>query len=36
VRKKLDLAKWEKLGRFENMMGGNINKVWLEVEEANF
>lgn len=36
VRKKLDLAKWESLGRYEDMMGGNINKVWLEVEEANF
>lgn len=36
VRKKLDMAKWEKLGRFDDMMGGNINKVWLEVEEANF
>jgi cyclase len=36
VRKKLDLAKWQKLGRFDDMMGGNINKVWLEVEEDNF
>jgi len=36
VRKKLDLAKWQSLGRFEDMMGGNINKVWLEVEEENF
>lgn len=36
VRKKLDLAKWEKLGRYEDMMGGNINKAWLEVEEENF
>lgn len=36
VRKKLDMARWEKLARFEDMMGGNINKVWLEVEEANF
>jgi glyoxylase-like metal-dependent hydrolase (beta-lactamase superfamily II) len=36
VRKKLDLAKWQRLGRFDDMMGGNINKVWLEVEEANF
>ena len=36
VRKKLDLAKWERLGRYEDMMGGNISKVWLEVEEANF
>ena len=36
VRKKLDLARWQRLGRYEDMMGGNINKVWLEVEEANF
>jgi len=36
VRKKLDMAKWQSMSRFEDMMGGNINKVWLEVEEANF
>lgn len=36
VRKKLDLAKWQRLGHFDDMMGGNISKVWLEVEEANF
>lgn len=36
VRKKLDMAKWQRLGRYDEMMGGNINKVWLEVEEANF
>lgn len=36
VRKKLDLPKWERLGRYDDMMGSNINKVWLEVEEANF
>lgn len=36
VRNKLDLAKWQRLGRYDDMMGGNINKVWLEVEEANF
>lgn len=36
VRNKLDLAKWQRLGRYDEMMGGNINKVWLEVEEANF
>ena len=36
VRKKLDLAKWQRLGRYEDMMGDNISKVWLEVEEANF
>jgi len=36
VRKKLDMAKWQSMARFEDMMGSNINKVWLEVEEANF
>lgn len=36
VRKKLDMAKWQGMARFDDMMGGNINKVWLEVEEANF
>jgi cyclase len=36
VRKKLDLAKWESLGRFDDMMGGNISTVWLQVEEENF
>lgn len=36
VRKKLDMAKWQGMARFDDMMGGNINKVWLEVEEENF
>lgn len=36
VRKKLDLAKWQSMARFDDMMGGNINTVWLQVEEANF
>ncbi len=36
VRKKLDMAKWQSMARFDDMMGGNISKVWLEVEEANF
>ena len=36
VRQKLDLAKWKKLARYEQMMGGNINHTWLEVEVANF
>jgi len=36
VRKKLDLAKWQKLSRFDEMMGRNISKVWLEVEAENF
>jgi len=36
VRGKLDLAKWQKLSRYEDMMGRNISKVWLEVEADNF
>ena len=36
VRKKLDLPKWQKLARYEDMMGGNINHTWLEVEAENF
>lgn len=36
VRKKLDLAKWQKLGRFDDMMGHNISKVWHQVEADNF
>ena len=36
VRKKLDLPKWQKLARYEDMMGGNISHVWLEVEAENF
>lgn len=36
IRKKLDLAKWQKLARYEAMMGGNINHTWLEVEAENF
>ena len=36
VRKKLDLAKWQQLARYEDMLGRNISKVWLEVEAENF
>jgi len=36
VRKKLDLPKWQKLARYDEMMGGNINHTWLEVESENF
>lgn len=36
VRKKLDLVRWQKMSRFTDMMGRNINKVWLEVEAENF
>jgi glyoxylase-like metal-dependent hydrolase (beta-lactamase superfamily II) len=36
VRNNLDLSTWQSYTRFEDMMGRNINKVWLQVEEANF
>lgn len=36
VRRKLDLSKWQKLSRYEQLMGGNINRVWLQVEADNF
>lgn len=36
VRKQVNLKEWQKLKHFDEQMGGNINKVWLEVEAANF
>ena len=36
VRSKLDLAKWKKLSRFDDMMGRNISKVWMDVEQDEF
>lgn len=36
VRKHLDLPRWQKMSRFTDMMGRNINKVWLDVEAENF
>ncbi|KPK55557.1 MAG: hypothetical protein AMJ84_00990 [Acidithiobacillales bacterium SM23_46] len=36
VRKKLDLARWQKLSRFEELMGRNISTVWLEIETDSF
>ena len=36
IRKTLDLSQWKKLHRFEDQMGGNINRAYLEVEAANF
>ncbi len=35
IRKTLDLSQWQKLKRFDEM-GANINRVFLEVEAANF
>lgn len=36
IRNTLDLKDWKKLTHFEESMGGNINKTYLEVEAANF
>lgn len=36
VRKQVSLKEWQKLKHFDEQMGGNINKVWLEVEAENF
>lgn len=36
VRQKVSLKEWQKLKHFNEQMGGNINKAWLEVEAANF
>lgn len=36
IRKTLDLSQWKKLRHFDDQMGGNINRAYLEVEAANF
>lgn len=36
VRKTLDLKPWKKRKHFDEQMGGNISRTYLEVEEANF
>lgn len=36
IRQKLDLAEWKPLHHFEEQMGGNINKAYLEIEAAAF
>lgn len=36
IRKTLDLTEWKKLKHFDDLMGTNINRTYLEVEEANF
>lgn len=36
VRQKVAMKDWQKLKHFNEQMGGNINKAWLEVEAANF
>lgn len=36
IRKKLDLTEWKKLHHFDEQMGANINKAYLEIEAASF
>ncbi len=36
IRKKLDLTEWKPLHHFQEQMGGNINKAYLEIEAAAF
>lgn len=36
IRKTLNLQEWKKLSYFDDQMGGNINRLYLEVEAANF
>jgi cyclase len=36
IRDTLDLTAWRKMNHFDELMGGNISRVYLEVEQANF
>ena len=36
IRKTLDLHEWETMKNFNELMGVNINRAFLEVEEAKF
>jgi glyoxylase-like metal-dependent hydrolase (beta-lactamase superfamily II) len=36
IRKKLDLTEWKTLRHFDQVMGNNINRAYLEVEAAAF
>lgn len=36
IRKTLDLSSWKKRKHFNEQMGTNINRTYLEVEDANF
>lgn len=36
IRQRLDLSEWERMRNFEQNMGTNINRTYLEVEEENF
>lgn len=36
TRKTLDVAEWKKLEGFETNIGGNVNRTYLEIEQASF
>ncbi len=36
IRQRLDLSEWQPLHHFNEQMGGNINRAYLEVEADNF
>jgi glyoxylase-like metal-dependent hydrolase (beta-lactamase superfamily II) len=36
IRKTLDLSEWKKLKHFDDLMGTNINRTYLEVESESF
>lgn len=36
IRQRLDLSEWRPLHRFEEQMGGNINRAYLEIEAESF
>ena len=36
IRKQLDLSEWRPLHRFDEQMGGNINRTYLEIEAESF
>lgn len=36
IRKTLDLSEWKRLKHFDESMGGNISRTYLEIEAANF
>jgi len=36
IRRQLDLSEWRPLHRFDEQMGGNINRAYLEVEAESF
>jgi len=36
IRKSLDLSEWKNMVSFEQLMGGNVNRTFLEIEQENF